>query len=95
MEKLKEGATALFSWLKGVDINKSISSVQLKDRHGIIMDQLLTGLTTSQTVELFKKVKGTLDEAMLKRDEEVKIVSTVINEYKEEFIFIEKKYQQV
>ena len=82
MNKIRTGAIWAYSWIKGVNINKTITSVQLNDRHSIIMDQLLMDLSLQDSVFLYGRVKESFDQLINERECEVNEITNIIKEYK-------------
>ena len=82
MNKIKAGAIWAYSWIKGVNINKTINAVQLNDRHSIIMDQLLIELSLQDSILLYGRVKESFSELVNEREREVNEITSAIKEYK-------------
>jgi hypothetical protein len=82
MNKIKTGAIWAYSWIKGVNINKTINAVQLNDRHSIIMDQLLMELSLQDSILLYGRVKESFSELINEREREVNEITNAIKEYK-------------
>lgn len=82
MNKIKTGAIWAYSWIKGVNINKTINAVQLNDRHSIIMDQLLMELSLQDSILLYGRVKESFSELVNEREREVNEITSAIKEYK-------------
>ena len=82
MNKIKTGAIWAYSWIKGININKTINTVQLNDRHSIIMEQLLIGLSLQDSILLYGRVKESFSELVNEREREVNEIISAVKEYK-------------